>query len=56
MLRDALLHGRSCNIFFLPAVMKVDLFAIGPAPYDEIEFSKPASEDLASSTEIVTLA
>lgn len=40
MLRDALLHGRSCNIFFLPAVMKVDLFAVGPAPYDEIEFSR----------------
>src|ERR1700729_4006499 len=32
MLRDALLHGRSCNIFYLPVVMKVDLFAVGPTP------------------------
>jgi hypothetical protein len=31
MLRDALLHGRSCNIFYLPVVMKVDLFAVGPS-------------------------
>jgi hypothetical protein len=42
MLRDALLHGRSCNIFFLPMVMKVDLFAVGPAPYDEVEFARRA--------------
>ncbi len=40
MLRDALLHGRSCNIFYLPVVMKVDLFAVGPSPYDEIEFAR----------------
>lgn len=29
MVRDALLHGRSCNVFYLPSVMKVDLFAVG---------------------------
>ena len=40
MLRDALLHGRSCNIFYLPVLMKVDLFAVGPAPFDEIEFAR----------------
>ena len=39
-LRDALLHGGSCNIFFLPTVMKVDLFAIGPSAFDEMEFSR----------------
>jgi hypothetical protein len=38
MLRDALLQWRSCNIFYLPIVMKVDLSAVGPTPYDEIEF------------------
>ena len=32
MRRDALLHGRSCNVFYLPSVMKVDLFAVGPHP------------------------
>ncbi len=40
MLRDALLHGRSCNVFFLPTVMKVDLFAVGASAYDEVEFSR----------------
>jgi hypothetical protein len=40
MLRDALLHGRSCNVFYLPAVMKVDLFAVGPSPFDESEFAR----------------
>jgi hypothetical protein len=40
MLRDALLHGRSCNIFYLPVVMKVDLFAVGPSAYDEVEFAR----------------
>ncbi|HEX3343196.1 MAG TPA: hypothetical protein VHS09_01435 [Polyangiaceae bacterium] len=40
MLRDALLHGRSCNVFYLATVMKVDLFAVGPGPFDESEFSR----------------
>ncbi len=40
MLRDALLHGRCCNLFYLPSVTKVDLFAVGPTPYDESEFSR----------------
>jgi hypothetical protein len=40
MLRDALLHGRSCNIFYLPRVMKIDLFAVGPSAFDEAEFSR----------------
>jgi hypothetical protein len=40
ILRDALLHGRTCNIFYLPAVTKIDLFAVGPSAFDEIEFSR----------------
>jgi hypothetical protein len=40
MLRDALLHGRSCNIFFLPEVMKIDLFGVGSGPYDQQEFER----------------
>jgi hypothetical protein len=40
MLRDALLHGGSCNIFYMPTVLKVDLFAVGPTPFDESEFSR----------------
>jgi hypothetical protein len=57
MLRDALLHARSCNIFYLPSVMKVDLFAVGPSPYDEIEFARrrpvrvrPSNETLCVKT------
>jgi hypothetical protein len=40
MLRDALLHGRSSNIFYLPSVLKVDLFAVGQSSYDEVEFGR----------------
>jgi hypothetical protein len=40
MLRDALLHCRSCNIFYLPTVMKIDLFAFAGSPFDEAEFSR----------------
>jgi hypothetical protein len=39
-LRDALLRATSCNIFFLPAVTKIDLFAVGREPYDAVEFSR----------------
>jgi hypothetical protein len=39
-LREALLTGTSCNIFFLPVLTKVDLFGVGPSPYDELEFSR----------------
>jgi hypothetical protein len=39
-LRSALLNGASCNIFFLPLLTKVDLFGLGTAPYDEVEFSR----------------
>ncbi len=40
MLRDALVHGTSSKIFYLPTVIKVDLFAVGAAPYDEVEFAR----------------
>jgi hypothetical protein len=39
-LRQALLQGSSCNIFFLPFLTKIDLFGVGPTPYDEIEFAR----------------
>ena len=51
MLRDALLHGRSCNIFYLPVVMKVDLFAVGPSPYDEVEFARRRRVQVQSTGE-----
>jgi hypothetical protein len=55
MLRDALLHGRSCNIFYLPVVMKVDLFAVGPAPYDEVEFARRRPVPVRSTGETLVI-
>jgi hypothetical protein len=55
MLRDALLHGRSCNIFYLPAVMKIDLFAVGPSPFDEVEFSRRRPVAVRSTGETLVL-
>jgi hypothetical protein len=40
MVRDALSHGGSANIFYLPLVTKVDIFGVGSAVYDEVEFSR----------------
>ena len=40
MLRDALLNTRSCNIFYVPAVVKLDLFAVGRSPFDASEFAR----------------
>jgi hypothetical protein len=40
MLRDALTRGSCANIFYLPMVTKIDIFALGASPYDEVEFSR----------------
>lgn len=40
MLRDALRRGGCANIFYLPMVTKVNLFAVGGTPYDEVEFAR----------------
>jgi hypothetical protein len=40
MLRDALLHARCANAFYLPAVTKIDFFGRGYEPFDESEFSR----------------
>ncbi len=57
MLREAMLHGTCANIFYLPLVIKVDLFAVGPSPYDETEFARrrpvvvrPSGETLVVKT------
>ncbi len=55
MLRDALLHGRSCNVFYLPSVMKIDLFAVGPSPYDELEFARRRSVPVGPSGETLVV-
>jgi hypothetical protein len=40
MLREALSRGGSANIFYLPMVTKIDIFGLGSAPYDEVEFAR----------------
>lgn len=40
MLRDALARGSCANIFYLPMVTKIALFALGPSRYDEVEFNR----------------
>jgi hypothetical protein len=55
MLRQALLHGQSCNIFYLPSVMKVDLFAVGASPYDEIEFSRRRPVQVRATSETLVV-
>ena len=39
-LRGALAQTRSCNIFYLPVVMKVDSFCVGGSPFDVSEFDR----------------
>lgn len=51
MLRDALLRGSCANIFYLPMVTKVDLFAVGSTPYDEVEFNRRQRVRVRSSGE-----
>lgn len=40
MLRQALSSAATANIFYLPMVTKIDLFGLGSAPYDEVEFAR----------------
>ena len=40
MLRDAVLHARSANAFYLPVVTKIDFFGRGYEPFDESEFAR----------------
>jgi hypothetical protein len=55
MLRDALLHTRTCNIFFLPFLTKVDLFALGRSPFDQSEFSRRTSVVVRATGEMLVL-
>lgn len=55
MLRDSLHHRRSCNIFYLPLLTKVDLFALGSSPFDRSEFDRRSSAVVRSSGETLVL-
>lgn len=49
MLRDAILLGECANIFYLPFVMKIDLFGHAHGPFDESEFDRRRQIRLASA-------
>jgi hypothetical protein len=40
MLKDAVLHGRSANAFYLPLVLKIDFFGHAHGPFDDAEFAR----------------
>jgi hypothetical protein len=55
MLRDAVLHAGCANIFYLPVVMKVDLFGRAYEPFDESEFSRRRSVVVRPSGESLVI-
>lgn len=50
-LRDALVRGSCANIFYLPLVTKIDIFALGGSRYDEAEFNRRRKVKVRSSGE-----
>jgi len=50
-LRDALMRGSCANIFYLPMVTKIDIFALGSGKYDEVEFNRRRKIRVQSSGE-----
>jgi hypothetical protein len=51
MLRDALATGGSANIFYMPFVTKIDIFGVGDAPYDGVEFARRRQVQIRASGE-----
>jgi hypothetical protein len=55
MLRDAVLHARSANAFYLPVVTKVDFFGRGYEPFDESEFQRRRSVVVRGTGELLVV-
>lgn len=55
MLRDAVLHARSANAFYLPVVTKIDFFGRGYEPFDESEFSRRRPAVVRASGETIVV-
>jgi hypothetical protein len=53
MLRDAVMHGRSANVFYLPLAMKIDFFGHPHGPYDEAEFGNRRAVPLREGRSLV---
>jgi hypothetical protein len=50
-LREALGTGTCANIFYLPFVTKIDVFGLGPTPFDEVEFARRRRTPVRASGE-----
>jgi hypothetical protein len=55
MLRDAVLHARSANAFYLPVVTKIDFFGRGYEPFDDSEFSRKCPVVVRASGESIVV-
>lgn len=55
MLRDAVLHARSANAFYLPLVTKIDFFGRGCEPFDDSEFSRRRPVVVSASGESIVV-
>jgi len=51
MVREAVTHGRSANLFYLPMVTKIDVFGVGDGAYDEVEFARRSRVRVRASGE-----
>ena len=56
MLRDAILRGRCANIFYLPQILKVDLFGHAHGAYDDSEFSRRRAVPVREGRQLVVKA
>jgi hypothetical protein len=55
MLRDAVMHARSANAFYLPLLTKIDFFGRGHEPFDESEFGRRRSVVVGASGEALVV-
>lgn len=46
-LTEALRRRRSWNIYFVPVFMKIDVFALGTGPFDQVEFERRKRQPLS---------
>ena len=55
MLREALQRGSCANGFYLPVLTKIDLFGLGPEPFDAMEFSRRRPIAVGSAGELLVV-
>jgi hypothetical protein len=51
-LAESVRHGGSWNIFFLPLMIKIDLFVVGRTPFDASEFARRRRVSVGQGAEL----